>query len=122
LNEGDFISDNKLLKAWVRFVTLLLGKSEDYFLKKSILNYLNRNEIDVVLAEFGLVGVSMSDICREAGIPLVVHFHGYDAYHSQVLQENREAYKQMFIYSSAIIAVSKEMKEQLIKYFINLIL
>ena len=114
LNEGDFISDNKLLKAWVRFVALLLGKSEDYFLKKSILNYLNRNEIDVVLAEFGPVGVSMSEICREAGIPLVVHFHGYDAYHSQVLQENREAYKQMFIYSSAIIAVSKEMKEQLI--------
>src|SRR5947207_12133155 len=33
----------------------------------------------VVLAQYGPTGVRVSEACRVAGLPLVVHFHGFDA-------------------------------------------
>jgi len=114
LNEGDFISESKWNKRWIEVVELLLGKPSHYFLKKAILSYIHRHEVQVVLAEFGPVGASLVEICAQADIPLVVHFHGYDAYHQQLLLKHGEAYKQMFAYATSIIAVSKEMKQQLV--------
>src|SRR5262249_45746253 len=47
--------------------------------------------------------------------PLVVHFHGSDAYSTENLENYREGYKKMFDYCSAIIAVSKHMATQLVQ-------
>ena len=69
----------------------------------------------MVLAEYGETGVGVMGICKRLKIPLVVHFHGYDAYQNQVLDRHRETYKKMFAFSSAIIVVSKHMYDQLVK-------
>ena len=67
-----------------------------------------------VLAEYGPAGVRVSEACRCLGIPLVVHFHGYDASRSDVLQTHLENYPRLFSQAAAIIAVSLAMQRKLI--------
>ena len=77
-------------------------------------NFFRIHHINVVLAEYGATGVGALEVCKKLQIPLVVHFHGSDAYSSEILDRHQEAYKKMFGYASAIIAVSRHMTEQLI--------
>jgi len=67
-----------------------------------------------VLAEYGTTGVVTLEACRQLHIPLIVHFHGYDAYVRSVLEEHRETYSKMFDQAAAIIAVSLSMQRKLI--------
>lgn len=73
-----------------------------------------RTRADAVLAEYGPVGVLVMDACRRVGVPLVVHFHGYDASVREVLAEHRESYPEMFRAACAIVAVSRAMEKRLI--------
>jgi colanic acid/amylovoran biosynthesis glycosyltransferase len=73
-----------------------------------------RHRAEAALAEYGDTAVWVVDACRRAGVPLVVHFHGYDASLHETLRENREAYPRMFRAAAAIVAVSRAMKRQLI--------
>jgi colanic acid/amylovoran biosynthesis glycosyltransferase len=82
--------------------------------KHSLRTFFKRNNINIVLAEYGLTGIRVFSVCKELNIPLVVHFHGYDAYLTELLNRHRQTYKRMFNYASAVIAVSKHMREQLI--------
>ena len=72
------------------------------------------HKIDAVLAEYGDVGVQVMDAIEQSGIPLIVHFHGYDASVHSVLEENRETYPRMFGIASGVIAVSRAMQRKLI--------
>lgn len=81
--------------------------------REGLVRYLSASGFDVVLAQYGPTGVAMSPICRAAGVPLVVHFHGYDAYRADVLERWGEAYRETFAQASAVVAVSRDMVEQL---------
>ncbi|MBC7922290.1 MAG: glycosyltransferase, partial [Ferruginibacter sp.] len=76
--------------------------------------YLRNNRIEVLLAEYGQMGVSLSDACVRAGVPFVVHFHGADAYHYATLTKYGTAYRTMFERAAAIVVVSTDMKKQLL--------
>ena len=54
------------------------------------------------------------EACRQLGIPLIVHFHGYDASVHEVLKENAETYPVMFRIAAAVIVVSRAMERKLI--------
>jgi len=82
--------------------------------KISLRKFFKRNNINLVLAEYGLTGIGALNVCKELNIPLVVHFHGYDAYVTELLDRHKHAYKRIFDYSSGIIAVSRHMVKQLI--------
>lgn len=73
-----------------------------------------RHRVAAVLAEYGTTGVLVMDACRELGLPLIVHFHGYDASVHKVLEENAAAYREMFSRAAAIVAVSEAMRRKLI--------
>ncbi|HEY1037105.1 MAG TPA: glycosyltransferase [Candidatus Paceibacterota bacterium] len=88
--------------------SLLMRFSEMRFRK-----HLKDSGTEAVLAEFGPTGVSVKNICASLGIPLVTHFHGYDASRSDVLRRNKKKYKALFEASTAIVAVSREMAETL---------
>ena len=68
----------------------------------------------VILAEYGPTGVAVFDACRQLKLPLVVHFHGFDASIRRVLEEYRDGYQAMFQQSASVIAVSHAMLEQLV--------
>ena len=72
-------------------------------------------KIDAVLVEYGDMGVHVMDATNRSGIPLIVHFHGYDASVLSVLEEQRETYPRMFEIASSIIAVSHAMRRKLIE-------
>ena len=82
---------------------------------KALFEYLKREKIDVVFAEYGMVGALVTDACKLANVPLVVHFHGADAHHRQTVEKYLHLYQKMFAYGSAFVAVSAEMVEALKK-------
>ena len=90
----------------------LLGK-RPLELEASIKQLLVDQKIELVLAEYGPSGVEMAEICKALNIPLIVHFHGYDAYRKDVLSTYGKQYKEMFKSAAAIIGVSKHMVNQL---------
>jgi glycosyltransferase involved in cell wall biosynthesis len=81
---------------------------------EAYLQVFRQYEIHVVLAEYGETGVQVMKACDLAHIPLVVHFHGYDASVTSVLKANSETYPRMFQRAAAVIAVSKAMAQRLI--------
>ena len=112
--EGDLISGNPALKAFLRFWATFRRLPANHHQKKGIASYLLRNNISLVLAEFGQSGAEMTPICRELGIPLICIFHGYDAYNVEVLKERSTGYALLFNQASALVAVSKDIRERLI--------
>ena len=80
---------------------------------EAVARYLREHRIEAVLAEYGLSGVEMSAICQELQIPLVVHFHGFDAYRDDILHGYGRRYPDLFRASHALVGVSRHMCQQL---------
>lgn len=76
---------------------------------KALVSYLRKENIEVVLAEYGTVGAMVADACRLANVPLVIHFHGADAHHHATINEYKDWYRRAFQYASTIIGVSNDM-------------
>jgi colanic acid/amylovoran biosynthesis glycosyltransferase len=80
-------------------------------------NYLrafHKLKTTVVLAEYGMAGVLVMEACRRASIPLVVHFHGFDASVKSVLEKQRDNYRILFKSCAGIVVPSQTMKNQLV--------
>lgn len=83
--------------------------------KKAILQSLKKNKVDVILINYGTTAVSCLSILKESKIPFIVHFHGYDAYRTEILQTYGLQYEHLFSAAQSILVVSEHMKKQLIK-------
>lgn len=81
---------------------------------KAFRQYLIDQKIEVVLAEYGPVGVNVMDICKETGVHLVVHFHGFDAYRADTLKDFGPRYPELFKIASGIVVVSRHMEQHII--------
>lgn len=81
------------------------GYAKAFYLAKS----------DVVLAEYGVNGVLVMEACKKSGVPLVVHFHGYDASRYDVLKLMESKYRRMFDVATACIVVSRVMEQSLLR-------
>jgi len=75
---------------------------------------IRKSQAQVVLAEYGMTGVRVANACRQARVPLVVHFHGYDASERSVIEQYADAYQRMFQQAVAVIGVSRAMESQLL--------
>lgn len=111
--EALLTNDERVLN-WLNFVETVLKRPKNFFLKRAIVRYLIKNKIELILAEYGPVGVQLMEIANDTGIPLIVNFHGYDVYHQKIKNEFNESYKELFKNAAALIAVSKQMKQELI--------
>lgn len=80
----------------------------------SVEQYLVKNKIDAVLCEYGPSGTELMHVCQKLNLPLVVHFHGYDAFRTDVLSSYGKRYAELFQLAKAIIVVSNDMKLQLL--------
>lgn len=88
---------------------------ENKLKSRALAKYFKDNKIDAVLTEYGPTAVRVADVCQEAGVALVAHFHGFDAYEHKTLEEFGGQYKNVFEFSGAVIAVSRHMVRQLVK-------
>lgn len=71
---------------------------------------------DSVLVEFGNVAVGAMDACRRLGLPMTVHFHGYDAYARPMLDRYGARYPQLFEQAAALVTPSRAMRSRLIDH------
>src|SRR5688500_10603020 len=62
-----------------------LNLDPQYFQQRALRRFLVRNRVNAVLAEFGPTATLLMDVCQETGIPLIAHFHGFDAYRQRTL-------------------------------------
>ncbi|GAA4784198.1 glycosyltransferase [Olivibacter ginsenosidimutans] len=93
-----------------------LFKKRDIAVRNSALvNYLKAQKINVVLAQYGTVGATITKACAMAEVPLVIHFHGVDAHRQELLNTFKDLYKKAFAYASALIVVSNDMRESLLQ-------
>ena len=90
------------------------GKSRTQLLHERQADWLSAQNTKVVVAEYGRTAVEILPACKLAKIPLIVHFHGYDAYCPEVTGAAGSSYQQVFEYCASIVGVSKAMCDQLI--------
>lgn len=74
----------------------------------ALLRSFQDNKINVVLAEYGVTANYVLNLCIKLKLPLITHFHGFDASRNEVLKKYNN-FKNVFEYSSYIIVVSKKM-------------
>lgn len=112
---GGVDSSGMLKRKFINFWNTFLYRNESYQDINAFKTYLIKNNIELVLAEFGTCGVEVFEICQELNIPLIVVFYGYDIHHKSVLDENKERYQALFSYASLLIGVSREIVDKLEK-------
>lgn len=83
-------------------------------------SYLTKNKIDVLLANYGPMGVALIDACERADVKMIVHFYGFDATEYKTLKVYQEKYANLFQRVDSIVVVSNDMKTQLHKLGANL--
>lgn len=83
--------------------------------QREVACWLQHSEASAVLAEYGQLGAGIAPACRIAGIPLVVIFHGFDAYQHATLERFQAPYAELFANAAALVVVSEPMRQQLIQ-------
>jgi glycosyltransferase involved in cell wall biosynthesis len=108
-----FLSGRGSLQALALVLESVFKLKHKHYVENSIATYLQTKRIDLVLAEFGPVGAQMLPLTRDLGLPLIVYFHGYDAFHEPTWAAHESSYKELFKEADRILVVSKSMAEKL---------
>ena len=75
---------------------------------------LIREKPDLIHAHFGAQGVAILPVVKKLGIPLIVSFHGYDAFRLPNEQGWKEKLTELFAGAGMVTVVSEIMYNQLI--------
>ena len=100
------------LRSWVERKVLRLDQPAQRH--RRTVEMLRERRVQVVLAEYGNMGDALADACRDAGVPLVAHFHGYDAHRHNEAQECG-GYRRLFDRAAALVVVSRSMEQRLVE-------
>lgn len=111
-NEGSLL---KGFRKWIYKVLEKILKKPHFATAQLLQQSWKKNGIKLVLAEYGTTAADYLDLIKASGLPLVVHFHGYDASVDEVLKRHEQHYKAAFAYASKVIAVSKVMEQKLLE-------
>jgi len=114
-SKSSFLTKFKSLLPQYIYFRLLQKHKKNYTKEALIKRYLQEHHIDVVLAEYGTAGSYIAPVCKSLDLPLLVHFHGFDASRKDILNNFKKGYELMFSYAKKIIVVSNAMKKALIR-------
>jgi colanic acid/amylovoran biosynthesis glycosyltransferase len=99
---------------WLSKIKKKIGLTTFSPYELDFIDSLKHNNIQVVLAQYGTTAHRIVNICKHLKIPLIAHFHGFDASINTVIKACN-GYENVFAYSSYVIAVSNSMKEKLLQ-------
>lgn len=77
---------------------------------------LSASHASAVLANFAPGAHAILPACRKAKVPLVVHFHGYDAHQTVTVEKYRKRYLELAQHAAATIVVSETMRQAVIDF------
>lgn len=83
--------------------------------EQALMTSFKKNKIDLVFAEYGPTAEKILPICKTLKLPLIAHFHGFDASKVEVLKAN-QYYAKVFQYASSLVVVSKKMYRDFLEY------
>ena len=112
--EGEPPLGSKSERLRLKVVEKIGNKEPSYTKDQLIIRSLQKHKIDVVLAEYATHAHRILPIVKKLKLPMVVHFHGFDASAKKVLSAH-DHYKEVFANSRKIIAVSRKMEQMLLE-------
>jgi colanic acid/amylovoran biosynthesis glycosyltransferase len=74
-----------------------------------LIKQFRKDQIGLIFGEYGPTGAALYKIAQFLAIPMIVHFHGFDAHHLPTLDKYRKKYDGFLLNQPNIIVVSKEM-------------
>lgn len=83
-------------------------KPFEYYFNELLKDSFKKHKIQVVLAEYGTTAQEQLSVIKELNLPLIVHFHGFDASRKDILKRTNN-YSVVFDYARYIVVVSKKM-------------
>lgn len=90
------------------------GSMLDFNDQLRLAEFFKSQDVAVVLAEFGNMGVVVMDVCRKLELPLFIYFRGHDASNLLRFYSLRRFYRRMFDQAEAIFAVSRFIADRLV--------
>lgn len=100
---------NSLRARWHTYINPSLQGAD----ARRVRAFLQRYRPKALLAEFGHNGCLLHQVCKEEGIPLFVHFHGFDATKAIRSKALCRHYRRMFRSSTGVIAPSQFLAARL---------
>ena len=110
---GDLISNEPYLRKSVLCKQHVMNVDVSHFEDVKIAEDLIENDIRLLLVNFGTMAVSLLNVARMTGIPLVVIFHGYDAWNKKEVETYHEQYTELFSIAEAVVGVSRDICKRL---------
>ncbi|WP_372757291.1 glycosyltransferase [Mariniflexile sp.] len=104
---------SKFKRITLNIIRKLTKKQHTYVNDISLLLSLKKNNINVLLVEYGTHAYNLLKIFKQSKLPFIVHFHGYDASVKAVIKDCN-CYDEVFKAAAKIIVVSKKMEQQII--------
>jgi glycosyltransferase involved in cell wall biosynthesis len=95
-----------------KLIKFLFRKRNNFVQYKAIIRSFKKNKIKVVLVEYGTHANQILPLVKEANIPMIAYFHGYDASITEIIERNKN-YKELFAYATRVFVVSKKMEQML---------
>lgn len=116
--EGQERLVSKALQWRYRIIGKLKRHSFSKINEQSVLTSLKKQAIDVVLVEYGTHAYSLLSLLKSSNLPVVVHFHGFDASVYETIKKC-DNYKGVIKLASKVVAVSTTMQQKLIELGFN---
>jgi colanic acid/amylovoran biosynthesis glycosyltransferase len=79
----------------------------------ALIQSFKREKVDCILAEYGPTACAILKVAKFVRLPLVVHFHGFDASRKDIIATYGQKYREVFAYASKVMVVSKSMQREL---------
>lgn len=111
--EGKILKNNSIDRIGFKIKKKIGIEKNKSFNDLQILKALKKYKIEKILIEYGTHAYNLQPLLLKCKLPLVVHFHGYDASKKEVLT-NTNNYKEVFLNASKIITVSRVMEQKLL--------
>lgn len=102
-------------RAWARLAQRSKRRAWPHTRLRPVLDSIGRFGADLLHAHFGHVGASSLELAREARVPLVVSFHGRDAFKFPREPRWRHLYREMFESGARFTGVSEYMRQEMIR-------
>jgi len=100
---------NWLRYRWWRYVDPTLRGPDE----ARVRSFLKRYAVQAVLAEYGQNGALLRLACQRLGVPLYVHFHGFDATSLARDRNWRRHYRRLFRDAAGVIVPSRFLADRL---------
>lgn len=110
--------EGKLESLLLKIYLKIFKKSYSELWVRRILRSLAKNKVNAILIEYGTHAFHLLPILRKTKIPIIVHFHGYDASRQDII-EKCNYYSEVFDLSRKVISVSTEMHQKLVSIGCN---